>query len=49
MPKNLGDLVLAAFLIAFGVASFVHIGFLSYVVAGLAIAAGACLLMNKTN
>lgn len=47
MPKNLGNLLLAAFLIAFGVASFVHVAFLSYVVAALAIGAGVCLLMNK--
>ena len=49
MPKNLGNLLLAAFLIAFGVASFVHIGFLVYVVGGLAIAAGVCMLMNKAS
>jgi hypothetical protein len=49
MPKNLGNLLLAAFLIAFGIASLVHVAFLSYVVAALAIAAGAVMLMNKTN
>ena len=44
-----GAAPVAAFLIAFGVASFVHVAFLSYVVAGLAIAAGALMLMNKSN
>jgi formate/nitrite transporter FocA (FNT family) len=47
MPKNLGPLLLAAFLIVFGVSNFVAIGFLHYVVGVLAIAAGALMLMNK--
>ena len=49
MPKNLGNLLLAAFLIVFGVSCFVHIGFLIYVVGALAIAAGALMLMNKAS
>jgi hypothetical protein len=47
MPKNLGPLLLAAFLIVFGVSCFVHIGVLIYVVGVLAIAAGAIMLLNN--
>jgi hypothetical protein len=47
MPKNLGNLLLAAFLIVFGVSLVVTLSFLHYIVAGLAIAAGVVMLMNK--
>ena len=47
MTKQLANYLLAAFLIAFGVASFVHVAALGYVVAGLAIAAGVGLLIGK--
>lgn len=47
MPKNLGNLLLAAFLVVFGISCFVHMSFLIYVVGVLAIAAGAIMLMNN--
>jgi len=49
VTKNLGMLLLAIWLIAGGVLSFVHINFAQtgLVLAALAIAAGVCLLMGQ--
>lgn len=48
MPKNLGNLLLAAFLVLTGLNAFINIGFLGYVNAALAIAAGVLIgLANK--
>ncbi len=47
MPKNLGPLLTAAFLVVFGVSCFVHIGFLIYVVGVLAIGAGVVTFLNN--
>ena len=47
--KNIGMLLLAAWLIASGVLTFVHVAAVNTgpILAGLAIAAGACLLLGR--
>ena len=47
ITKNLGNLLLAIFLIVFGVAHFAAISQLGLVLAVLAIAAGVLLLLGK--
>ena len=47
--KNIGMLLLAIFLILFGLAFLINLSFsgLNYIEGGLAIAAGVCILIGK--
>jgi hypothetical protein len=47
--KNLGMLLLAIFLILFGLVQIIHLSFegMNYILGGLAIAAGVCILIGK--